>query len=474
MDTTVALLAWASLFALSAQNALDPARVDSVVRAEMTQLSVPGAQVVVTQGDRVIYARAFGVTNVSTRKPMTLGHRLRVGSITKMMTGMTILTLAAQHKVDLDAPVSRYVSGLAPSIGRVTVRQALTHSGGLNATLVFSPRNDNRHEESMLAEIRSLSDSALFTQPGEVISYSNYGFMLSGAVATSVSGLPYADAVQRLLLEPVSMSHSGFRFPIDSSSGILADGHALTVARKPEVVTPVRTDAAWWPAGYMYATAGDLGRFAIAVLNGGTIGAKRVLSADAVALFHQSVVNEPIAADLGGAITRSARYGFGITHSKWRGVRLLTHAGRLDGYGATLTLAPDQKVSVAILSNRFDARLWNATADIIMQLTPVGAPVPPPVAIALTATERSEYSGHFVNSPFDETLAVRGDKLIWSAAVSPISESREGEVRKLSNGTFEVLDKAGVRIAAFIFLRGVGGRIKYLARSDLRTLARMP
>lgn len=223
----------------------------------------------------------------------------------------------------------------------------------------------------------------------------------------------------------------------------------------------------------MYATAGDLGRFAIAILNSGTIGAKRVISADAVALFHQGVVDEPIAVDLGEAITRSARYGFGITHSKWRGIRVLTHAGRLDGYGATLTLAPDQEVSVAILANRFDARLWNTTADILTQLTPVGTPIPSPVQVPLSATERSEYSGHFVNSPFDETLAVRGNKLIWNAAASPVSEAREGEVRKLSNGTFEVLDEDGVRIAAFTFVRGANGRVRYLARSDLRTLAKV-
>lgn len=212
VHTIVTLLVSASLSALNAQNVLDPARVDSVVQAEMIRLSVPGAQVVVTLGDRVIYEKAFGVTNVSTREPMTLGHRLRVGSITKMMTGMTVLTLAAQHKVDLDASVSRYVSGLATTVGRVTVRQALSHSGGLNATLVFTPRSDNRQEESMLAEIRSLNDSALFTQPGEVISYSNYGLMLAGAVAASVSEIPYADAVQRQLLAPLTWHIQDFAF----------------------------------------------------------------------------------------------------------------------------------------------------------------------------------------------------------------------------------------------------------------------
>jgi CubicO group peptidase (beta-lactamase class C family) len=435
----------------------------------MAQLQVPGVQLVVTQGDRVIYEKAFGVANVSTREPMTLEHRLRVGSITKMMTGMTVVTLAAQHKVNLDAPVSRYIR-VGPAVGRVTVRQALSHSGGLNATLVFVPRSDNRDEASLLAEIRKLSASDFFTEPGEVISYSNYGFMLAGEVAASVTGLPYADAVRRQLLDPVGMSHSGFRFPIDPASGKLADGHTLSV----QVVAPIRTDAAWWPAGYMYSTARDLAAFSIAVLNGGRVGGKQVLSGDAVAHFHESVVDEPLATDLGGSITRSARYGYGINHSRWRGVRLLTHAGRLEGYGSILTMAPDQKISVAVLTNRLNAYLWSPAADIIAQLATVGAQAAPAAPVTLTAAERRECEGHFVNHPFDETLAVRGDRLIWSAARSPLSENREGEVRKLSDGTFEVLDKAGVRMAVFTLIRDARGRVKYLARPDLRTLSKVP
>ncbi len=473
--TTVALLACLAPFAASAQEALNVARVDSVIRAEMNQLRVPGAQLVVTQGDRVIYAKAYGISNVLTREPMTLEHRLRVGSITKMMTAITVLALAAQHRVELDAPVSRYIGGLAPAVGRVTLRQALSHSGGLNATLVFAPRSANHDEAALLAEVRSWNDSVLFTQPGEVISYSNYGLVLAGAVVAAVSGLPYADVVRQQVFQPAGMSHSAFRFPIDSTSGRLADGHVLTATREPQVVTPIVTDAAWWPAGYMYTTANDLARFAIMILNDGSLGGRRVLSPDVAALFHQSVVDEPIATDLGGNITRVGRYGFGINHLTWRGVRLLRHGGRLEGYGATLTLAPDQRVSVTILANRFNASLWGTAADVLAQLTPVDAGGAAPVPVALGAAERRQYVGRFLNSPFDELLVERGDRLIWSAVRIPgLVQELQGEVRKLSDETFEVLDANGGRIASFTFLRDAAGNVKYLARSDLRTLRRVP
>ncbi|HET9003317.1 MAG TPA: serine hydrolase domain-containing protein, partial [Gemmatimonadaceae bacterium] len=118
---TAALLALPS--ALGAQQTpgrapLDTAALERVLLGEMRETHTPGVSIAVVRGSEVVYAKGFGVTSVETREPVTPETLFRIGSTTKMFTGLTAVLLAQDGKLRFDTPINRYAKGLTPPIGR--------------------------------------------------------------------------------------------------------------------------------------------------------------------------------------------------------------------------------------------------------------------------------------------------------------------------------------------------------------------
>ena len=97
--------------------------LDAIVADELRNTGTPGGAIAVVLGDRVIYTKAFGVANVETNEPVRPEMLFRLGSTTKMFTAAALVTLAEQGKVDLNAPVGSYVTGINAKVGRVTADQ---------------------------------------------------------------------------------------------------------------------------------------------------------------------------------------------------------------------------------------------------------------------------------------------------------------------------------------------------------------
>ena|SRR5947209_6773867 len=104
--------------------------IDDAVTAEMKSAHVPGAAIVVVQGNAAIYAKPFGVANVETAVPMTLDTVFELASLTKTFTAATLLSYAERKAIDLEAPVSRYAP-LPGCLGSARIGQLLSHSAGL-------------------------------------------------------------------------------------------------------------------------------------------------------------------------------------------------------------------------------------------------------------------------------------------------------------------------------------------------------
>ena len=108
----VALLAWCGILP-----AADLSFLAGLAAEKLKESGTPGAAIAVVQGDRVVYQRAFGVANVQTGEPVKTEMLFRLGSTTKMFTAAAVLALKEQGRVDLSAPISKYVSGLDAKIG---------------------------------------------------------------------------------------------------------------------------------------------------------------------------------------------------------------------------------------------------------------------------------------------------------------------------------------------------------------------
>lgn len=175
---------WSSALA---QTPTDFSPLEQSIQEEMKAQNVPGAQVAVISGDRVVWQKGFGVANVETNEAVTTETLFRLGSTTKMFVAAAAVTLAEQGKLNLNNPIGGYAKGLPPQIARLTLHQLLSHTAGLKDD---APMTGPLDETALAERVRGWNESMVFAEPGKVCSYSNPGYVLAGYVIEQVVQRP--------------------------------------------------------------------------------------------------------------------------------------------------------------------------------------------------------------------------------------------------------------------------------------------
>src|SRR5947209_552071 len=152
------ITAWA-VPGFAQQRKKDFGPLEEAARRELRETNTPGMAVAVVSGDRVIYTRGIGVSNIETGTPVTPEMLFRIGSVTKIFTAALLVSLAEERKLSLGEPIGKYLKGLSPKLSRVTFHQLLTGTAGLiDGARIYGPQ-----EESALARtVRAWSDDVLF------------------------------------------------------------------------------------------------------------------------------------------------------------------------------------------------------------------------------------------------------------------------------------------------------------------------
>src|SRR5262252_2085156 len=250
-----------------------------LIEDQLAHLKIAGAVVVVVKNGSTLFARGYGYADVESRRPMTADKTLvRPGSISKLFTGIVVMQLVEQGKIDLDRDVNDYLDFHIPTPMEgvpVTLRRLMTHRAGFEEHIkgLFSANRVPQPLGHWLA--RSLPPR-LFPA-GDVPAYSNYGMALAGYIVERAAGKPYADYVAEHVLLPLGMVHATFRQPLpDELAPLVANGYSRS-DRKP---WPFFETIAASPAGALSAAGIDMGRFMLALLHGGSLDGSRVLSAE--------------------------------------------------------------------------------------------------------------------------------------------------------------------------------------------------
>jgi CubicO group peptidase (beta-lactamase class C family) len=224
-----------------------------------------GAVLVAKDGE-VLFGKAYGLADREREIPNTLQTRFRIGSMNKMITAVAVLQLVEAGKLELTAPVGEYLIDYPNRdvAAEVTIHHLLTHTGGTGD--IFGPQFDAHRQE-----LRTLDDYVELYgergpefEPGTQWAYSNYGFILLGAVIEAVTGQSYYDYVEEHVYEPARMTATGSlpegRAVPDRSIGYTRPGGGKWVPNTGTL--PYRGTS----AGGGYSTVEDLARFADALL----------------------------------------------------------------------------------------------------------------------------------------------------------------------------------------------------------------
>lgn len=377
---------------LAQQQKTDFSKLEFTALEELKKTSTPGAAIAIIKGDRVVFAKTFGVSNIETGTPLTPDTLFRIASNTKVLTAAALVSLAEEGKIKLNEPIGIYVKGLSPKLSQLTLHQLLSHTAGMQD----GASDFGLHDDSALGNfIRTWTDDYLFTEPGRIFSYSNLGYDLAGLVLEEVTGKPYADAMDEVLFKPLGMNRTTLR-PLMAVTYPFAMGHKLGEQDKPVVVRPLADEARELPSGGVFTSLMDYARFVIAFINQGRLDGKQVLSPEVIAKLSTPYSNNPAGND-----QPHARYGYGLNIVNYRGLRVLQHSGSVAGFGALLRMVPERRFAIIILTNRTKA-LLTGTMDEATEMagTLTAAPrIEDQKPLPMTAAERARYVGTYINNP---------------------------------------------------------------------------
>src|SRR5438046_2501688 len=242
--------------------------LDALIPSQLRNRNIAGAVVSVVKDGQVLFQKGYGYADVEEKKPVLPDQTLfRPGSVSKLFTATAVMQLVEQGKLDLDRDVNDYLDFALPKTypEPVTLRQLLTHTGGFEETL----KNLFVAHESDIKPLRTYLMNEMPARiflPGNISSYSNYGFTLAGYIAERVSGEKFEQYITNHILQPLRMTNSTFDQPLPPQLAAQMSKAYLIASKKPRDFEFVQVA----PAGALSTTAADMTRFMLAFLQDGS------------------------------------------------------------------------------------------------------------------------------------------------------------------------------------------------------------
>jgi serine beta-lactamase-like protein LACTB len=322
----------------------------SVVQEMLTANAIPALSVAVMRGDELLWAEAFGKVDLELEVAATPAHRFRLGSVSKIFAATLAAELAARGVVDLDAPIASYMPDLPEQHRATTLRQLLTHRGGIRH---YTAKDDSAEPPGPIDRRQYLNNAdilavfindPLVAKPGERVSYSTFGYTLASIVLETAAKLPFLELVQRDISTPLGLTSLGGDTPMFIVPNRVSGYHPGDLARKAFptfagkwINTAQNNPAYKWAGGGLLATPTDVARFGAAHLAPGKLS-KAALETLFTVYTERNDRSPPLG--LGWRIDEDA-----TRRLRWH------HAGGQDGARASLVVYPKQQLSIAIATN---------------------------------------------------------------------------------------------------------------------------
>jgi CubicO group peptidase (beta-lactamase class C family) len=340
--------------------------IDAYIEQQMHRLSMPGVSLAIIEGDQIVHLRSFGKARPDGETP-TPQTPFFIGSLTKSFTALAVMQLVEAGKIELDAPVQRYLPWFRvadpQASAQITVRHLLNQTSGLpmSSGMLTLADFDSRPDATG-RQARALATQKLAHPVGSVCEYCNMNYNLLGLIIEVTSGEMYPDYIQAHIFNPLGMSHSYTSKDVAKQNG-LAVGHrywfGVPIAA-PNLLIPRGS----LPSGQLISTAEDMAHYLIAHLNGGRYGEVQILSGVGIDELHRGVTEYRQLGFLAG------KYAMGWFDDKIGQTQILSHGGNVADFSAYMGLSPEQKKGVVLLVNADHYGLppilaevgWGATA----------------------------------------------------------------------------------------------------------------
>lgn len=350
-------------FAAIAQSTYDgPFRkVDSLLRTIYPN-NTPGISIAVMQNGKLIFKNSYGLANVETKQKLSTATNFNIGSLTKQFTAMSILQLAAENKLSLDDHLGKFFPEFNRKVAdKITVKDLLTHSSGIVDHYGFVNTRNMKHAHNIDVFNAVKNIDSTYFEPGTNYRYSNTAYCLLGLVIEKVSGMHYAEYLEKNIFQPLRMANSFVwnetaKIPREAKGYSYNDSISTFKISGAEQNIFFSTEA----DGGIYTSVDDYLKWISALM------ADKILSKENIELArtpHFTVKAE-----------KKLSYGYGWFVDESSVPKNVYHSGSNGGFRAFSFLVPTEEYAIVIFSNRDDINLEKLVLEINKILRPQAKP----------------------------------------------------------------------------------------------------
>ena len=401
-----------------------------VVRA-VRDWRVPGLAIAIVRNDSVVFARGYGVLELTKPAPVTEHTRFAIGSTTKAMTSAALGMLVDEGKLRWDDRVIDHLPDFRlfdPYVTReITVRDLLTHRSGLPGTDLLWARGDMPQAE-MIRRLRHVRPATSFRSQ---FAYQNVVYAIGGALVAKVSGMPWEDFIRARIFTPLGMTESEPLVAGIASRPNVATPHAEV--RDTVRTVPVRSTDPVASAGSVWSSVSDMAKWMRFVLDSGRVGGKRLLASNTFTEWITPQIRAPLSTYPALSLARPHifSYALGWFVQDYRGQTVWMHTGSIDGMTALVGLLPDRRTGVYVLANLDHAELRHAlmyrvfdmaagnperdwSAELLKLFSRATPPpqTPRPAVIAQPSLPLERYAGSYVDSTYGAVEVTLSDGVL--------------------------------------------------------------
>lgn len=473
----LALLALLAAFPCQAATVAEPldaereAFFDGLMGQMLDTQNVAGALVTVVEDGRVVVDKGYGYTDLDRGvRADGVTSQFRIASVSKLFAFTAVMQLVEEGRLDLDADVNRYLDFRIPNTYAqpITLRHLITHTAGFEDRMLgLAAYPGQVRPDRTLGETMADSLPARVRPPGVQVAYSNYGAALAGYIVERVSGLSYADYVERRIFRPLGMRSTHFQQP---GPDAMPPGFSRSYRYLNGGLSPRRVEYIYAaPAGGAASTGADMARFMLAHLNDGTLDGARILRPETARLMRTRTISNAPGAE-------GMAYGFYETEIEGR--RLVGHGGKIAGFTSLLMLSPETQTGVFVVMNT-QGRMMTVeqTVRAYFKRFHPGPPTPPSPTQVATA-DLAEYAGAYQPNIVNVTGVEHAPTLLAAARLRPHPDGGlvltlgPEEIRWApeAKDTFRRI-QGGERGDRLVFLRDAQGRISGFVQGDRAYMA---
>ena len=308
--------------------------------SEMKKNEVVGMSIALVYGDSIIWAEGLGYKDLNNKIKATAEDQYLIASLTKTFTGLGVMQLQQNGKINIDDPLKKYLAEfnikmLSGNINDIKIRQIMTHHSGMPTEMLSNMFTKN--PEPMNEMINYMNRDYLSLPPGKNLMYSNSAVSLLGSMIEKVSGIKYIDYIKANIFNPLEMNSTGFFTANNKPDGIrFAYDYNGKMAEELPLITV--------PASSIFSNVLDMSKYIKTILNYGKYNNKQIIdSTELCKMFELQNGNIPL--DLGRKIGL-----IWFINNNDAGM-YIEHDGATLHHRAYIAIAPQSRLGVIVLSN---------------------------------------------------------------------------------------------------------------------------